>query len=141
MYNSQFVCTYSYYDPALREYYHKDIEFDIEDVKEFEDMSEMIYQAELLQILGLSEAFKSNVNIEFEANKVIEIYDKIKTDAAFMECIEKVTQVHSYEDAETGFVSLFSYDYFFLTHKCICDFLTNEKIEDINIINLRNAIK
>ena len=141
MYNSQFVCTYSYYDPALREYYHKDIEFDIEDVKEFEDMSEMIYQAELLQILGLSEAFNPNVNIEFEANKVIEIYDKIKKNAAFMECVEKVMQVHSYEDLETGFVSLFSYDYFFLTHKCICDFLTNGKIEDINISNLRNAIK
>jgi len=141
MYNSKFVCTYSYYDPSLREYYHKDIKFDIKDVKEFEDMSEMIYQAELLQILGLSQAFNPNVNVEFEAKKVIGIYDKIKIDSAFMECVEKAKKVHSYEDSETGFISLFSYDYLFLTHKCICDFLTNEKIEDINIINLKNAIK
>ena len=42
---------------------------------------------------------------------------------------------------EAGFVILFSYDYFFLTHKCICEYLTTENITQASIENLKRALK
>lgn len=145
MYNSNFICTYSFYDTELRECYHKDEKYDIKDVEEFEEMSEIIYQAELLQVLGLSKEFNANINIdidiEFNSEKIITIYNKIKTNPSFMKCIEKVMNNNSYKDLETAFIALLSYHYFFLTHKCICNFLNTGKILDINIQNLNNALK
>lgn len=141
MYNSQFVCTYSFYDPTLRELYHKDEKFDLDDVKEFENLSEFIYKAELLQILLLSDKFNPNTNIAMEINNIMQIYNNINTNAKFMECVNKVLNCHLCTDLENAFIILFSYDYFFLTHRCISEFINTGQISDLNIQNLNNAIK
>jgi len=141
MYNSKFVCTYSFYDPELRHKYHKDDKFDLEDVKEFENLSELIYQAELLQILLLSNSFNPDANVAIEINNVMQIYNNIKSNVVFMECVDKALNCHLCKDLETAFVFLFSYDYFFLTHKCISEYLNTGNVSELNIKNLNNAIK
>jgi hypothetical protein len=141
MYNSKFVCTYSFYDSDLRKLYHNDENFDLEDVKEFENLSELVYQAELLQILLLSDSFNPDTNVAIEINNVIQIYNNIKSNIGFMECVDKALNCHLCKDLETAFIVLFSYDYFFLTHKCISEYLNTGKIGETNIKNLNNAIK
>ena len=137
MYKSYFICTYSFYDPVLRELYHKHDTFNLEDVEEFADLSELVYQSELLQVLGIPAS-----KPDFDAEKMLEIYNKMKANEGFLKCVEKVTELHSYTDLETGFIALFSYDYFFLTHKCICDCFNNENnsIHQENLVALQSAI-
>lgn len=138
MYNSKLICTYSYYDPILRNTFHFNEKFDLDDVEEFAEMSEFIYQSELLQIWGYE---KQPENVELDTKKMIEIYNQIKVDLNFITCIEKAKETYICEDLESAFICLFSYDYLFLTHKCICDFLNTGLIRDENITALKNAIK
>lgn len=162
MYKSNFTCTYSFYDPVLRNCYHKEDKFDLEDVEEFADMSELVYQAELLQVLNIeanplysgasrsdSEGgrlefvtlVKDSGNVEFNTEQILELYNQLKINAQFIECVEKAKDHHSCQDLEIAFMILFSYDYFFLTHRCVCDFLNTRKINDSHITALKNAIK
>jgi hypothetical protein len=43
-------------------------------------------------------------------------------------------------DAEFGIMIMFSYDYLYLTHICISEFLDTGKISENNILNLRSVI-
>jgi hypothetical protein len=141
MYKSNFTCTYSFYDPFLRDCYHKEDKFDLEDVEEFADMSELVYQAELLQVLNIAANPLYSGNVEFNTEQILELYNQIKQDAKFIECVEKAQQHHSCEDLEIAFMILFSYDYFFLTHRCLSEFLNTGNISDANINCLKSAIK
>ena len=132
-YNSNFICTYGFYDPKLRQYCSE--KYDLNDVNDFEDMSELIYQSELLQIFKIS-----SINNDFNTEKIIDLYNIIKLNLEFNECIEKIKKNHVCENFEIGFMILFSYDYFFLTHKCICDFLNTGKICDEYIDDLNKLI-
>lgn len=140
MYNLQFICTYSFYDPELREKFHSEDNINLDDVKDFEELSDIIYQADLLRALGFTEVdFTSN--IEFNEAQILEIYNQLKNHADFLSCIEKAKNKHLCEDLEAGFVFLLSYDYFFLTHKCLCEYLTSGNISDANIDTLNKALE
>jgi hypothetical protein len=82
-----------------------------------------------------------NTEIEFNDEKILEIYNQLKNHTGFLSCIEKAQNKHLCKDLEAGFVVLLSYDYFFLTHKCICEYLTNEYVSDANINNLKKALE
>jgi len=143
MYNSQFICTYSFYDATLRNCYHTNERYDLEDVEEFEDLAELIYKTDLLRALQFTvdEVESAGNNVCFNNDKLLELYDIVKVDVEFMESIEKSREKHLCEDLESGFVTLFSYDYFFLTHKCICDILNDGKVVGDNINRLKKALE
>jgi len=143
MYNSQFVCTYSFYDYILRGLYHTNDKFDLEDVEDLEDLAELIYKTDLLRAMQFTvdEVERSGDNVCFNNEKLLQLYDVVKVDVEFMECIEKSREKHSCEDSESGFITLFSYDYFFLTHKCICDILNDGKSSSDNINQLKKALE
>jgi len=145
MYNSTLTCTYSFYDSALRTRHHSQEKFDLDDVEEFEDFSELIYQVELLKVLGFSsaEVEKIGVSLDFKlkTEKLIEVYNKTAFDEKFLECVKMAKDKHLCEDLESGFITLFSYDYFFLTHKCICDFLLNGSVSELCIDALKLALE
>jgi hypothetical protein len=140
MYNSQFISTYSYYDPELRNKFHSEEKINLDDINEFEDLSEPIYQADLLRAFGFTVA-DLEAEIEFNTILMHDLYNQFKLYPIFAECIEKAKNKHLCEDLEAGFVILFSYDYFFLTHKCICEYLTTENIAQASIENLKRALK
>lgn len=143
MYNSQFVYTYSFYDPNLRNSYHTNERYDLEDVEEFEELAELVYKTDLLRAMQFTvdEIESSADNVCFNSEKLLELYDVVKVDVGFMECIEKSKEKHVCEDLETGFITLFSYDYFFLAHKCICDIVNDGKTYVDNITRLKRALE
>lgn len=145
MYNSTLTCTYSFYDESLRNRYHSQEKFDLDDVEEFEEFSELIYQVELLKALGFSSAEVETVGVSLDfklkTEKLIEVYNKTTFDENFLECVKMAKDKHFCEDLEAGFITLFSYDYFFLTHKCICDFLLNGTVSQSCIDNLKLALE
>lgn len=113
MYKKELLCTYCYYDKQLRSYVF-DKQFDEEDVKDFEDMAEDIYRAEIVAVFsntfdeGLEELLKEFPQL-VQLAKDVDLPDT---------CI------------------LFSYDYFFYTHQCIKENCSTEMLE-----NLKDFIK
>jgi hypothetical protein len=139
MYNSQFISTYSYYDPELRNKFHSEEQINSDDVKEFEELSHVIYQADLLRAFGFTvEDLESK--IDFNTELMHQLYNEFKILPIFLECIEKSKNKHSSQDLEAAFITLFAYDYFFLTHKCISEYLTTSNISAVNIDNLKRAL-
>lgn len=140
MYNSKLICTYSYYDPNLRKH-HSDITYEIEDVSGFEDIAEIIYQAELLRVFNIDPIDKSlddsNEDIKLE---ITILYNLISSQQKMVECMKKTASLMISDDLELGLMILYSYDYFFLTHKCVSDFLEMGEISEQNMNNLFNEV-
>lgn len=113
-YNTDYIVTYSYYDKFLRENFHSDEVFDINDVIEFEDLSNEIYRVELLTVFNITD-------IDHLTNKyLMDFEDYIKN--TNMKKILPVIDIFCQNRVficDTPISILFSYDYFFLTHKCI----------------------
>ncbi len=140
MYNSKLICTYSYYDPNLRNH-HSDITYEIDDVSGFEDIAEIIYQAELLRVFNIDPIDKSlddsNEDIKLE---ITILYNLISSQQKMVECMKKTASLMISDDLELGLMILYSYDYFFLTHKCVSDFLEMGEISEQNMNNLFNEV-
>ena len=122
MYNADFVCTYPFYDSALLP--HCSIQLDPEFIKEYieecrnEDLINCLYNANLLESLKLSDYDEVKINL-----KIKELYAVLSNHDRFKECMIKMANKYISEDSYMGFMLLLSYDYFFLTHICICEYL------------------
>jgi len=140
MYNSKLICTYSYYDPILRKH-HSDITYDLDDVTGFEDIAEIIYQAELLRVFNIDPVDKSlddsNEDIKLE---ITILYKLISSQQKMIECMKTAASLMISDDLELGLMVLYSFDYFFLTHKCVSDFLETGEISEKNMNNLFNEV-
>ena len=162
MYNSKLICTYSYYDPNLRKH-HSDITYDLDDVSGFEDIAEIIYQAELLRVFNIDPIDKSlddsNEDIKLEITILYNLlssqllrlppteFPRSPTPSAtarsqqkMIECMKKAASLMISDDLELGLMILYSFDYFFLTHKCVSDFLEMGEISEQNMNNLFNEV-
>ena len=146
MYNSKFICTYSYYDPAFLPYHTKE-KYDLEDVNDLEDMADIIYKHELLYVFGSTSIHNNSVisnndtDYYFSHDNITNLYNIIKEDPLLQKCIERIMSVYFYQDIVVAFIVLFSYDYFFLTHRCICDYFEKGAISEENANILISAIK
>ena len=127
MYNTKVICTYNTSDVFL--------ETDKISEKEIEDLRDALYRQELLNILGMNE-FN-----EDEMNKAInELHEKISGCQELKECIIKIVGRFMSTDEELGLMILFAYDYMYLTHLCISEYLETGKISETNMTNLRAVI-
>jgi hypothetical protein len=120
MYNTKVICTYNTPEVFLET---DDI---TDDDKEF--VRQTLYRQELLNILGIEEYDDE------EINKVVhETYEKVKECKEIKDCINKVLTYIMVPDEEIGFMLLLSYDYLYISHICISEFLETGKISDDNI--------
>jgi len=127
MYNTKVICTYNTSDVFL--------ETDKISEKEKEDIRDALYRQELLNILGMNE-FN-----EDEMNKAInELHEKISGCQELKECILKLSGRFMSADEELGLMILFAYDYMYVSHPCISEYLETGKISEKNIRNLRAII-
>jgi len=104
-----------------------------EEEKEF--IRNVIYRQELLDILGMEE-----YNEQEMTNKIHDLYEMIKTNEEFNQCILHLENKFMIEDGEIGLMLLFSYDYMYLAHICISEFLEIGEISETKINKLQNAI-
>jgi hypothetical protein len=73
-------------------------------------------------------------------DEVINIFDKIKGNKAFMKCIKKTKTLFPITDEVVGLMILMSYDFLYLTHPCISEFLDEGDISDEKIKDLMNHL-
>jgi hypothetical protein len=127
MYNTKVVCTYN-----LSEVFNPSDVISDED-KDF--VRDSLYRQELLDILGMDE-FNEN-----EMNRAIhELYEKVKNNTEMVSCMTKLAGRFLSEDLELGLMILFAYDYMYLTHTCVSEYLETGQILEKNMMNLKSII-
>ena len=137
MYNWNVVITYNYYDKQFKENNEKqNIDLDLIDSEDMTvDVSETLYRAELLGVFGLEEFDDKVINLE-----VMNLCTQLFTHTKFAELMLKAAAKMLSEDLCTGLMVLFSYDSFFLLHRCICDFLKTGIINTETLDALKKSL-
>jgi hypothetical protein len=130
MYNTKLVCAYN----------SDEIFKGLENIgemteKDKEGYQDAYYRYELLNILGLEEYDEKELS-----EAVSNLYEKIKDCTELKECMLKLAANFMSLDDELGLMMLFAYDYMYLAHICISEFLETGKITDANIVRLKSLI-
>ena len=127
MYDTTIVCTYNTEDVFLE----SDI---ISDEDKF-FIRDAIYRQELLNIFGLSEYNEYDLN-----EAITELYDRIKGCDDITKCLNKAIDKFCLLDDIFGLVVMFSYEYMYLSHICIGEFLETGKVSKHHIQKLEEIL-
>jgi len=119
-YNKYQILTYSYYDPRLRFFFHSDETFNLDDVTGFEDMACDIYKSELLNLFNIQD-------IDSLTNDKLLVLEEFINKSDMKIVLTKMNALCENQglSAHNSVPILLSYDYLFLTHKCISSLLCN----------------
>jgi hypothetical protein len=138
MYNTKVVCTYNTPEVFL------ETDNITDDEKTF--IRNIIYRQELLNVLDIDNENDYEDNEEKISEAIKELYNRAKDSTSLRKCMVKVTEKHMNvgkymtNDEELGMMLLFSYDYMYLTHICISEFIETGDINDENIGKLEKAL-
>ena len=127
MYNTQVVCTYNTPEVFL------ETDNITDDEKAF--VRDTIYRQELLDIF-----YENDYNDDKLSIAINELYTKVKYCEQLTKCMLKLAGKYMATNEEFGLMLLFSYDYMYLTHICICEFIETGEISNENITNLEKAL-
>ena len=137
MYNTKFVCTYNTPEVFL------ETDTVTDDEKAF--IRDVIYRQELLDIFGIENIEnidnhnKNGDDLKID-DAIKELYNRVKVCTNLTNCMVKVAGYYATTDEEIGLMLLFSYDYMYLTHKCISEYLETGEISEDAMKDLENAI-
>ena len=138
MYNTKVVCTYNTPEVFLET---DDI---TDDEKAF--VRDIIYRQELLDILNIDYENEDNDNDDKISEAVKELYNRVKDCAELRKCMVKVVEKHMNvgkymtNNEELGMMLLLSYDYMYLTHICISEYLDTGAISHENMRKLETIL-
>jgi hypothetical protein len=162
-YNYQFVTTYTFYDkllylnnPISSQYcYEKENESRESDETQPETESETsdldenftskyLYDNELLHAFDME-----NYDANLLSNKIFQLYYHLTSHREAYPDIHKLLEIandisikHIYKsDPFNGFMILFSFDYFHITHLCLCDILNPDSFGTISKNNIDFLMK
>jgi hypothetical protein len=85
-------------------------------------MCNMLYQTELMTVFGIIDKEKDEEkepDFDSLTHRIETLYGLIKSDPRIIDMVQQ----HFFQDDLLTFLSLFSYDTFYLIHKLICDCL------------------
>lgn len=122
MYNTKFECRY-----------HKDDVFlETDQLSENEKyvVRDILYKEDLLNIFSI-ECF--NDDFDTFANVIAELYSKIKDYSPLKECMKEIAAKIISEDLQLGLCILYSYDYMYITHKCVSEYLDTGSLSEENM--------
>lgn len=127
MYNTKIKCTYNTSDIFL------DSDNITENDKQF--IRDVIYRQEFLNILDIKEYNETKIN-----KAIHDLYKIIQINKEFKEIIHLFACHFRNIDEVFGLMILFSYDYMYLTHICICEFIETGIINGTNIFKLKSLL-
>ena len=139
MYNTKVVCTYNTPEVFL------ETDNITNDEKTF--IRDIIYRQELLNVLDIDYENNDEDNEEKISEAIKDLYNRVKDSTCLRKCMVKVVEKHMNvgkymtSGEELGMMLLFSYDYMYLTHICISEFIEKGDIDDENIKKLSKALK
>jgi hypothetical protein len=129
MYNVNYTCIYNKTDIFLKEEEDKLSEDDKDDIRD------ELYRNDMLHILDANDIENNNVDKELH-----NLYERIKSCDFLVECMTELAGRWISEDKEFGLLILYSFDYMYAMHLCVCDYLEKGIIEHDNVKLLRGLI-
>lgn len=122
-YNTKYICSYNDSDIFLE----SELEILNEEEKTF--IRDVLYRRDLCNIFNIDDQHFDEKIINNSINKLYKIINGEK----FLEyCITRVSNNFNNLDLELGFIILFSFDYLYLLHSCISEFIETGKISETN---------
>ena len=115
MYNTKVTITYNSSEVFLES------DEITEDEKEF--IRDALYRQELLNIFEIEEYNEKKIDLSIH-----KLYKKIQGCNELKDCMTKLASYFMSEEDELGLMILFSYDYMYLTHICISEYLETNQI-------------
>ena len=128
MYNTNYECRY-YKNNII-------LEIDKCDVEEQEYIKDLLYKEDLINIFNL----KESDNLDGLDNILSIIYEKIKNNKELKECMVLSASKLLSDDEEFGLCILYSYDFMYLTHDCVSDYLKTNFIMEDKIKKLKQCL-
>jgi hypothetical protein len=120
------------YDTKFKSRYHNDDVFlktdDLTDEEKY-FIRDIIYKEDILNIFSIDDFD----DFDKFTNVMNELYNKIKGFLPFKECMKKMAAKLMSEDEQTGLIIMYSYDYMYITHKCVSEYLEIMTISEENI--------
>jgi hypothetical protein len=124
LYNTKYVT--SYMDPDVF------LETDEVNASEKEFILNCIYRQDLLNIFGLDDFVDTEIN-----QKIAKLLKLLNQHNELHECMLVASKnLCGTEDEMSGLMVLFSFDYLYLTHPCICEYLLTNTIQQRTIDQL-----
>ena len=129
MYNTKYVCQYN----------SPDVFLETDDINEEtkDQIRNILYRNDLLYIFDMDD-FDEHIIGE----AINELYEKIKINNKFFTLMQLVSNkiIGSQSNAGIGLLFLYSFDYLYITHVCVSEFLETGEISATNIANLYNLV-
>jgi hypothetical protein len=118
MYDTKFECIYHREDVFLETDEFTDDEKNL--------IRNLFYKEDILNI------FIIDFNDDFEVftNVMNELYEKIKNFSPFKECMKRMATSIMSEDEQSGLLIMYSYNYMYITHKCVSEYLDTGLLSD-----------
>jgi hypothetical protein len=128
------------YDTKFQCRYHKDDVFlETDNVNEDEKwfIRNVLYKEDLLNIFSIYQ-FEDDFNLF--SDSISKLYSKIKYCLPLEEYMKKMAAKIISEDPEVGLCILYSYDYMYITHQCVSEYLESGSISPENIKLLEEIV-
>ena len=93
------------------------------------------YRIEYLNAFNLEEFDDKQINKEVDA-----LFEQLRTSPDLNNCMTKSAATFFSEDLHVGLMGLFAFDFFYLAHPCICEFLETGTITEEKINALLSAL-
>jgi hypothetical protein len=121
MYNTKHVCIYN----------SNTVFLPTDEVNENEKMCIMnvLYRQDILNIFNIEEFDEKIIN-----TSICELYEKVNKHEAINQLMDLLAKQFGLDEGITGLIIMYSFDYLYATHKCVCQFLESGNIlpEDLN---------
>jgi len=128
MYNTKYKCRYNRDDIF--------IETDVINEEEKDLIRDVLYREDLLHIFYIDHIEKT-INFDLV---ISELYKTLNTCDELIECMQLCASRLISENIEMGLCIMYSYDFMYLTHKCVCSYLENGEIPKNDLVLLRNKL-
>lgn len=133
-YNTKYVCSYNDSDVFLE----SELEILNEDEKQF--VRDALYRRDICNIFKIDDQCFDEKKISIIISN---LYENINGEKFVESCITKISnKFFCNSDLELGFLILFSFDYLYLVHPCISEYIETGKISDSNesLIKLKKLL-
>jgi len=122
-YNTKYVCSYNDSDVFLE----SELKILNEDEKNF--VRDALYRRDLCNIFNIEDQdFDEKIINDIISN----LYKNINGKHFLESCIMKISNMFFTSDFELSFIILFSFEYLYLVHPCISEFIETRKISETN---------
>jgi hypothetical protein len=127
MYNTKHVCIYN----------SNTVFLSTDKVNEDEKILIMnvLYRQDILNIFDIEEFDETIIN-----NCICDLYEKVKQNNVIQQLMERLANQFGLDEELTGLIILYSFDYLYITHKCVSQFLETGTILPEDLDELQKII-